>query len=218
MLVIILPLMLTMGGSLFRDISALYGPGIMSSIAKPLVKEDVERMYLSRAWLGQTVLIVGAKGAPSDSWLVATRGHMISPDKKGRVYSATKAVSAAVIYAVLDDDAVNLTASSTPGEVFAWWVCASPRDERCSSALTVEKMLAARAGLPSPGCESGVVLPGSSAVTAWEDCMRKLFALPDDVWAAAPFDVFEYGAIGLSLAGRMAVEARRAVPGHAEDE
>lgn len=220
-LCVVLPCMIVYGPVVFRSIGALYGPGVATSITKPFARDEVEAMYYSRFWLGQSAIVVGERNSTPSSWLVANRGHMIKPDQKMRIYSASKMVSAAVIYAVVDDARTSLASNSTPGDLFAWWRCdgvSVPNDARCSSALTLEKMLALRAGLPSPGCENGRPPAGTTASDAWEECARMLHGLSGSHWAAETFDKFEYGTVGLFLAGRMAVEARRQIAGHEADE
>ena len=215
------------GHIFFRQIGALYGPGIMLSITTPFSRKDVESVFFSRFWLGQSVLIVGERNTSSSSWFVGTRGHMIEPDKKMRIYSASKMVSSTVIYAIMEDPSVQQVSTfsnmSRPRDILPWWNCSSGEftgtEERCYDGLTVEKLLAFRSGLPSPGCENGNRVQGASDAEAWETCGRQLFAMPSADWAAAPrFDLFEYGTVGLFLAGLMAREARRQVAGHEQDE
>lgn len=210
--------MLLQGNVIFRSIGALYGWGLASSIEKPFSPSSVSSTYSSRFWLAQSALIVGERGSAPIDWLVGSRGHLVAPDMKMRIYSASKMVSATVIYAVVDDPQTSLEVNSTPGDFLPWWRCDDADDARCSVALTLEKMLAFRAGLPAAGCEDGLVPAGVSNGEAWEACARRLHGMPASEWAAPPaFDTFEYGSIGLMLAGLMAVEARRLVPGHAAD-
>ena len=217
-LIVCLPVAIMSGQTTYRSIGCLFGWGIASSINTAEVSSSswaaLDRMYHGRFWLGQSALVVGFKDAPPDKWYVSSRGNLFTPDLKMAVASASKWVSATVIYAVIEDPATSLHVDSLPADILPWWRCDDPAsDRRCSPSLTLTKLLAFRGGLPRPGCENG--RPGGEA---WEACAKSMFGLGSTRWLAASFDVFSYDSTGLFLAGLMALQARRAVPGHATDQ
>ena len=125
-------------------------------------------------------------------------------DKKIRVASASKWLSATVIYAVIEHPLTNLSRSSQPGEYFPFWTCPSAQDPRCSG-ITVDNLMAFRSGLAEAGCEySGPY--GDD----WEECVQKIFSQP---YEASKFNEFEYGRVGLAVAGLMALKEMRKVEG-----
>ena len=187
----------------------------------------VDSSYQWKPWLGQSVLLVGGRSAEQTSasksnWLVSTRGDLFDPNRKMRVFSASKWVSSTVIYSVIEDPLVSarrpLVPTSTPGDFIPWWRCDEADDARCAPELTLEKLMAFRGGLPSPGCENGSPPPpGVAPADAGEHCARKLFSMPFEGADSNAFDTFAYGSTGLFVTGLMALYARRAVPGHHSD-
>lgn len=119
------------------------------------------------------------------------------------IASGSKWVSGTVVYAVMEHPLTNFTPSSLPSDYFAFWTCADVSDLRCTS-ITVEKLLAFRSGLEINGCE----YEGPS----WEDCVEAIFSKP---YKPSRFDDFEYGPVGLAVAGLMALKEMQKLPGYA---
>lgn len=152
---------------------------------------------------------------------VASRGNLFTPDRKLWIASGSKWVTAAIIYAVIEDPSTLLTVDSRPADFLPFWNCgaAGASDQRCAADLTLTKLLAFRGGLPSPGCENGPrAAGGPGGLAAWEACAQSMFELNSARWAAAAFDVFNYDSTGLFIAGLMALHARRASAGHTNDQ
>ena len=212
-LLLVVPVAYSSGQTTYRSIGCLFGWGIATSI-NSFSESEIEHLYYSRFWLGQSALVVGRKDSTPDTWFYGQRGNQIHLETKMRTASASKWVSATVIHAIVEDPATSLTMASTPGDLLPWWTCSDAADTRCSSSLTLEKLLALRDGLPNPGCVNGVVPSGSTAEDAWVDCAKEMFAM---TFEADRFDRFSYGSTGIFLAGLMAITARRAVAGHSTD-
>ena len=211
-LVVLVPYLLAGGQSIFRQIGALFGYEFATSIVAPLDIIEVDRAYHSRVWLDNSALIVGTQSQV----YAAERGHLCPLDTKMLIWSGTKLVTSTIIYSVVEDAAARLALNATPGDWLPWWRCDDASDRRCSPALTLQKLMAFRAGLPLPGCENGSPPPsGVQVKDAWEECAKQLFNDPS--WTDDRWDTFNYDSTGLFIAGLMALKARRAVSGHEAD-
>eukprot|EP00927_Polykrikos_kofoidii_P061178 TRINITY_DN56044_c0_g1_i1.p1 TRINITY_DN56044_c0_g1~~TRINITY_DN56044_c0_g1_i1.p1 ORF type:complete len:529 (-),score=34.18 TRINITY_DN56044_c0_g1_i1:80-1666(-) len=231
------PIVLLFGLSLMMNLAGVYGYDLATDVqlaarvgASTGDWGEVTALFHRKFWLSQATLVAGGKSG-EESWLVSTRGSQYDPNRKMRVFSASKWVAATVIYCVVEDDRADLTNTSVPADFIPWWRCDSADDVRCASSLTVEKLLAFRHGLPSPGCENGAPAIGEYCESddsncfadgvdprkAWDECAKRLFAMPFDGEDSNEFDTFKYSSIGLFLAGLMALHAWREAPGRSGD-
>ena len=121
-----------------------------------------------------------------------------------RVASASKWLSATVVYAVMEHPLTNFSRFSRPGEYFSFWTCPNAQDIRCNN-ITVDNLLAFRSGLAIAECEYTGPRGGD-----WEQCVEKIFSQP---YEAARLNEFEYGPVGLAVAGLMALKEMQKLSG-----
>ena len=152
------PIVLLFGLGLMMNLAGVYGYDLATDVqlaarvgASTGDWGEVDASFHRKFWLSQATLVAGGKTG-KESLLVSTRGSQYDPNRKMRVFSASKLVAATVIYCVMEDDRAHLTNTSVHADFIPWWRCDSADDMRCASSLTVEKLLAFRHGLPSPGC------------------------------------------------------------------
>lgn len=121
-----------------------------------------------------------------------------------RIASGSKWLSATVVYAVMEHPQTNFTRQSRPGEYLPFWTCTDPEDIRCNN-ITVDNLLAFRSGLERGDCEYS----GPEGAD-WEQCVQKIFSRP---YKASRLNTFEYGPVGLAIAGLMALKEMQKLPG-----
>lgn len=199
--------------------SGLIGPSFALDMQIPIREalrssnwDEVLSAYNRNLFLDESVLVLGSANTGYDGGLVASRGGgvesiAIEYDKKMPLASGSKWISGAVIYAVISHPLTNLTAASTPSDYFPFWTCTNADDILCRN-ITVEKLLAFRSGLRIDGCERAHI-----AGLSWETCVERIHSRTYD---PSRFDTFEYGPVGLTVAGLMALKEMQKLPGYEE--
>ncbi|GMH81588.1 hypothetical protein TrVE_jg12547 [Triparma verrucosa] len=214
-LVFLLPLALVLALTpdmwFVRVLGGSFGPGFAKSVSSAARKSDwehVEKQHRSRFWLEESVIIVGNTDTPPLTGAFSSRGSIVNVNLKMAVASASKIVSAAIIYAAIEDVNVDLQLDTKPADVFPLWSCESTDDVRCKSVDT-DTLLAFRDGFGPHECTL------DNAAGSWEDCVMKIF---EANYSQQDFDKFSYHAGHILIAGMMALKRNKEVVGRENEE